>query len=344
MDDRDGRRSGGRTADGLTRRGLLGGLATAGALAGSREADAEVADALPSGVSDQRAAFARITAATPIDPGLRAGFVRSKLLTAHRHFGNDPQARARAVDSVARSLGPDARLGMEGLETGPAPGGVGYGVFYGDGFKTGWARGTAISCRYICPWKPGGNVDTWLYLTATNRSALGVEAFVAYYAQETPQFLVFDWARPDHWQIGISFAALGKYLLKQTAHGRSFRVLPVWNATWRLHDDVWRNRVLLYDRGRGGWDLVYRYDYRSTGTEQKTGWIGSWGPIVETFQSSYAGTRRFGVLDTRIAGADSGLRWSGWNRLVATQSYLRDDALGFRRDFLDPNYAFAVYS
>jgi hypothetical protein len=46
---------------------------------------------------------------------------------------------------------------------------------------------------------PGGNVNTWLYLTATNRSGLGVEALVSYDGQNTPHFRVYDWARTDPW-------------------------------------------------------------------------------------------------------------------------------------------------
>ena len=62
--------------------------------------------------------------------------------------------------------------------THPRPGGVGEGIFYNPDFKTSWGLGTSFSCDYVCPTPPGGNVNTWLYITATNRSGLGVEAFV----------------------------------------------------------------------------------------------------------------------------------------------------------------------
>src|SRR4051794_41758362 len=70
----------------------------------------------------------------------------------------------------------------------PRPGGVGEGFFYTPDFKTSWGLGTSISGDFVCPALPGGNVNTWLYLTATNRSGLGVEAFVSYDSQDTPHF------------------------------------------------------------------------------------------------------------------------------------------------------------
>ncbi len=51
----------------------------------------------------------------------------------------------------------------------------------------------------------------------------------------------------------------------------------------------WRNQVMLFNFTRGGWDLIYSYNY---GTANLTDNIytsgdgnGFWGPIVETFQT-----------------------------------------------------------
>ena len=73
-------------------------------------------------------------------------------------------------------------------------------------------------------------------------------------------------------------------------------VLPVWNSTWAIGANQYRNQALLYNQARGGWDLVYQYDYAATDAQQKTGWIGSWAPIVETFQSLYVQTNPMGAL------------------------------------------------
>ncbi len=69
-------------------------------------------------------------------------------------------------------------------ETGPIPGGVGYGMFYTNAFRTAFARGTSFYYEIVCPHQPADNVTTWLYLTATNRSQRGVEAFVSYNGQK----------------------------------------------------------------------------------------------------------------------------------------------------------------
>jgi hypothetical protein len=121
-------------------------------------------------------------------------------------------------------------------------------------------------------------------------------------------------------------------------------VLPVWNSTWRISATSYRNQALLYNRVRGGWDLVYQYDYAATATQQKTGWIGSWGPIVETFQSPYSGTLRMGALRTQLISANNSGTWGAWTLLSAANSSIRNDNVGFQLVFLDPNYAFTVQS
>lgn len=121
-------------------------------------------------------------------------------------------------------------------------------------------------------------------------------------------------------------------------------MLPVWNSTWWIGRDRWRNQALLYNHVRRGWDLVYQYDYAATDAQQKTGWIGSWGPIVETFQSLYTGTSPTGALATQLISADSSGTWGAWALLSASNSTIRIDNVGFNRIFLDPNYAFAVRS
>ncbi|MFK4225306.1 hypothetical protein [Streptomyces sp. NPDC019890] len=91
-------------------------------------------------------------------------------------------------------------------------------------------------------------------------------------------------------------------------------------------------------------DLIYQYDYTASLSDQTGGWIGSWGPIVETFQTSYSNTNNFGALSTMLITRDSGGAWGSWQLLNSTQSYIRTDNVGFSQVFLDPNYAFAVDS
>jgi len=228
---------------------------------------------------DHQSAFAAISAKTPVDEAFRSAFLRNKLLTQ------------------------------------PRPGGVGEGFFYTPGFKTNWGLGTSFSCDFVCPASPGGNVNTWLYLTATARSGLGIEAFVSYNGQDTPHFRVFDWARSDAWQTDIPFTLLANYLSTIPAHGYQCPVLSVWNGTWSIGANQYRNQALLYNHARGGWDLVYQYDYAATDAQQKTAWMGSWAPIVETFQSLYAETNQMGALGAQLVSSDNNGVWGSWGPL-----------------------------
>jgi hypothetical protein len=292
------------------------------------------------GIEDHQAAFAEATLATPVGEAFRTAFLRSKLRTASTHPVLDIAAQDRAVQSLVERLGPQAR----GMLAQPAPGGIGYGVFYTPTFKTGWGNATAVICDFVCPTLPGGNINTFLYLTATNRAALGVEALVAYDGQRRPHFEVFDWARPDHWQTNIPSSALEKYLSGLSSHGHPYLVLPVWNSATLVDADRYRNQVLLYDQVRGGWDLIYQYDYGATDSQQKSGWVGSWGPLVEAFQPRYMRTNQLGAVDVQLVSADDTGQWGSWMRLAPLNSYIRADNLGFHLAFLDPNYAFTVDS
>jgi hypothetical protein len=291
-------------------------------------------------MEDHQAAFAAISAKTPVDHEFRTAFLRNKLLIAQTHPSLDIAARNQAVASLI------ARLGQEAPEvvTQPRPGGVGEGFFYTPDFKMSWGLGTSFSCDFVCPVPPGGNVNTWLYLTATNRSGLGVEAFVSYDGQDTPHFRVFDWARSDSWQTDIPFTSLDNYVTTTSANANPYPVLPVWNGTWAIDADTYRNQALLYNNVRGGWDLVYQYDYAATDSQQKTGWVGSWAPIVETFQSLYVGTNPMGALGTQLISLDNNGNWGSWELLSPANSYVRSDNVGFNLVFLDPNYAFVVNS
>lgn len=291
-------------------------------------------------IADLRKRFDTISSKAPVDTDFREAFVRHKLLVAHTHPHLDLQVRDLAVKSVEQKLG----FGARQFPRQPVPGGVGYGFFYTAGYKTAWGRGTSFAFDIVCPTPPGGNVNTWLYLTATNRSGLGVEAFVAYNGQGNAAFEVFDWARSDHWQTNIPFNQLGNYLTPGSAHGSAYQLLPVWNSTWMVSATTWRNQALLYNHVRGGWDLIYQYDYQATDAQHKTGWVGSWGPIVETFQASYNGTRQMGTLHTQLIAANSSGSWGAWALLSASNATVRADNVGFHLVFLDPNYAFTVNS
>ena len=292
-------------------------------------------------VADLRAEFAKITSGIRPDKAARQAFLDNKLHILETHPAFDLQNRRATVAAFQSRL----RKRPHKSAHGPVPGGVGYGAFYNSSFKTNFATGTGICWDIICPNPPGGNVNTWLYLTATNRSALGVEALVAYDAQNQPTFEVFDWARypASPWQTNIPFANLAGYFRSESAHGHPYSTLMLTNVTIQVAAGKWMNQVWLWNQGATRWDLVYQYSYPATLTQQTTGWVGSWGPIVETFQNSYSGTTPMGALGAQIISRSAGA-WGAWTNLSATDSYIRTDNKGFHLVFLDPNYNWAVNS
>jgi hypothetical protein len=211
-------------------------------------------------------------------------------------------------------------------------------------FKTNFVTGTAIYCDIICPTPPGGNVNSFLYLTATNRSAKGVEAFVSYNGQNQTFFKVFDWARSDPWQTNVPLASLGNYLRTESAHGTPYQVLPVMNVTAQTGGNNWYNQVWLWNHAANRWDLIYSYGYTASQQDQQTGWVGSWGPIVETFQVLYQGTHPMGALNTQLIGRDANNQWGAWHLLAPADSYVRTDNKGFQLQFFDANFSWAVNS
>jgi hypothetical protein len=300
---------------------------------------------MPTEVADEREHMEKLTKETPRDPRAEEAFIVSKAKQLRTHPRLDRAQRELAFEELSERIG-KARLedALAKEKDQPVPGGVGYGPFYTSAFKSGFAQGTSLYFEIVCPTSPGGNVNTWFYLTGMNRAGRGIEAFVSYNAQTTPRFKVFDWARTDQWQTDIPFGSLGSYLGTTSAHGTSYQTLGVWNSTYQISSTQWRNEALLWNRAAGRWDLFYRYDYAGTLAQQTGGWTGSWGPIVETFQSSYLNTNRFGALNTMLISRNSSGAWGSWQFLSGANSYIRTDNVGFFVVFLDANYAFVVDS
>jgi hypothetical protein len=299
---------------------------------------------MPTKSSDARESLAKITKETPRDRKGEEAFVATKshLIRTHPHL--DRAERELAFEELTKRVGKAPLEALAKKKTPPVPGGVGYGLFYNSAFKSAFAGGTSLYFEIVCPTPPGGNVNTWLYLTGMNRAGRGIEAFVSYYGQGEAHFKVFDWARTDHWQIDCPFGSLGSYLGTTWSHGSSYQTLGVWNSTFQISSSQWRNEAWLLNRTASRWDLIYRYDYTGTQAEQTGGWIGSWGPIVETFQRPYQNTNPMGALSTMLISRGSSGAWGSWQLLSAANSYVRTDNVGFYLVFLDPNYAFVVDS
>jgi hypothetical protein len=300
---------------------------------------------------DVRSDFATRSEATPRDRDARAVFADAKIHLARTHPRLRREERDAAADALRALLRRDSI--PDAFVTPPAPGGVGYGVFYDDAFKAAFASGTSLAWDIICPAAPGGNVNTWLYLTAMNRAAMGIEAFVMYHGTDEPKFQIFDWARTasNPWQTNILFSQLSQYIQQKTAHGQPYQVISVQNMT--LEDPpgsgLWSNRAYLWNNRTGSYDYVYGYEYGATladqiGSDQTGRFRGSWAPIVETFQDAYQSTNPMGGMSAYLMTRDAGGSWGPWQLLDNTISAVRADNKGFQLAFLDPNYAFAVTS
>jgi hypothetical protein len=296
-------------------------------------------------VADARKEFAQLTKRTRRDRQAERAFLASKLHMVRTLPTDDLAARTRAVSGFLRTLRKTSARYFKAIirHLPPTPGGVGYGMFYNAPIKTDFQTGTAIYWEIVCPHPPGGNVNTYLYLTATNRSAKGVEAFISYNGQNQTFFKVFDWARTDTWQTNVAFASLGNYLRTVSAHGTNYQVLPVMNITARTGNS-WYNQVWLSNHVTNSLDLMYQYVYSATLTDQTTGWVGSWGPIIETFQDSYLNTNRFGALRTYLTSRDVNNQWGAWHLLGGSDAYVRVDNKGFCLVFDDPHHDWVAYS
>jgi len=291
---------------------------------------------------DLRADVADMTRQRPVDAAFAAAFLHSKSHIIKTHPAFSPERRKLVMSDFLSRVG---RVTPDLIHQ-PAPGGVGYGTFYKPDFKTAFATGTEIIWGAICPAQPGGNVNTFLYVTATNRSSSGVEALIVYDGTGQVSFQVYDWAKPDdqRWKVNIPFGSLTQYIQAQTYQGQNYPVLPIWNSTVRTTPSNWQNSVYLYDRTSSQWALVYQYDYAAPDASQKNGWVGSWGPIVETFQDLYHGTNPLGAVNVQLRALDDNGTWSQWNSLADSEADLRTDNVGFHQTYLEPDYDWVVTS
>lgn len=300
-------------------------------------------------VADTQDEFAKISKAIPRDKKAEDAFFASKVHLLLTHPTLEPPERELALTDLRERLGEAYDYARTRADTAPTPGGTGYGAYYYDAFKRAFATGTSLYFDVVCPAKPGGNVTDYLYLTAMNRAAKGVEAFISYQAQTDFHFKVFDWSRAippfDPWVRDIPFANLGNYLNTTVAHGVSYPTMGVLNSTVEIAVNKWRNETWLWNRVAQRWDLIYSNDYASDHAGQVDGFNGSWGPIVETFQTLYMNTNRLGFLNIGLNARGGDGTWGSWTFLgPSPSSYIRTDNVGFRPLFLDPNYSYVVYS
>lgn len=290
---------------------------------------------------DARHTFSALTAKTQPDIKFRNRFLENRARTASTHpFLSAPQRQA-----ALRELKSLFSVKVTKESAPPVPGGVGYGTFYSQAFRIAFSEGTALYWEVVCPSAPGGNVSDYLYITGMNRASLGVEALVKYFGQTDPHFIVFDWSRDEQsrWQHEVSLSSMGSYLRQEISHGVQYQVLPLMNMTYQVSQNKWINQVWLLNQADSNWDLAYQYGYVARSSDQHGEYVGSWGPIVETFQDAYRGTNSMGALNTQLSTQLNG-QWGIWSSLRQADSQIRVDSKGFLPVFLDPNASWVIRS
>ncbi len=275
---------------------------------------------------------------------------KKRLIQAHPQMtAQEKQTAMAEIDT--RSAAPAAPAAPEAEEEEdpadpPPPGGVGFGFYYDPKYKVAWETGSALEVSIVCPTVVGGNVNDWLYLTSTNRTAKGLEALVSYYAQNALSFKVYDWALPDadRWQVDRPYSQLTDYLGSLEIDGVMYQTLHVLNSTYQIGTATWRNEVSLFNLTLQDMDVVYSFDYSATIWEQKTTGSGFWAPIVETFQDRYSGTSPLGFAYTNLAPRFAESGWGAWEALAPSNAYLKKDFESFTISFLNPNDTWIVAS
>lgn len=300
-------------------------------------------------VRDVRAEVARASQPRANEREEVRAFLESKrrMVRSHPHLTAAERAQAlRDLDRIeagAEGASCEASDGDSGGGNGdddpPLPGGGGFGVFYRPAFKIDFQTGTAAEYTILRPPHSGGNVYGWLYLAATNRAARGPEAVAVYHGQDELVFAVFDWARPQGWQIALPSSLLDEYLHEIGLNEATHRALRVLTFTEEAGGARWKNEVYLHHPTLQTFDLVYAFEYEASLPGQQAGWEGSWGPIIETFQNRYQGIEELGFLDFSVASR-RGTEWEPWEVLAPADTYVAQDDTGFRITYPEPNHTF----
>jgi hypothetical protein len=109
--------------------------------------------------ADLRTLASSVSDAKFADLQAHKAFIKRKALTAYTQPTATKEARLQAAQQIALKGG----VPLQAVFDPPTPGGVGYGAIFTDSFRALWGTGTAIIFTIVCPYRPGGNVDTWLY-------------------------------------------------------------------------------------------------------------------------------------------------------------------------------------
>jgi hypothetical protein len=284
-------------------------------------------------VIDKRDEFRTILNKNLISKKHKLDFIQGKLLKLEQHPDKLTKKKKDKISIQLRGTDDKKR---------PIPGGVGYGVYYNKDFRQDFTNQAHLDFSITIPTNIGGNLNSWLYLTATNGTAKGVEALVSYDGQSEPTFSIFDWSIDDsskRWAGNIAYGNLTDYISNETINGNSVNTLRVLNSTSLINGTTWQNEVSLYNIKNTTWDLVYSNTYQlNSNNNQMDDYFGSWGPIVETFQTDYSNITSIGFSNARLYNN------SNESKLLDSNSVIRKDVTitGINIAYIDPNWTFLV--
>jgi hypothetical protein len=155
-----------------------------------------------------------------------------------------------------------------------------------------FCKSTAIRHLIVFPDAVGGDFNTFLYQTSTNRSRKGTEAHIAfrYVPGEAPWFWIFDWSVCDGVLIRhVPVTKMSKWVFPLKVGKIDRKGVLVVNQTRLINDKSWINCVYLgaFENGQlRRFDNVYSntYSLDSDDEQQPNDDFGFWGPEIESFQ------------------------------------------------------------
>lgn len=175
----------------------------------------------------------------------------------------------------------------------PVPGGFGTGIAYMGGALQALNSATLSTKMIVYP-EGTGDMNRWLFTTATNRTEKGVEV-VGIFLNGPESIGVFDWScAPDYpcdggatspswiWTRWINSNTC-YYRPQDDGGGHVHNAMNYRNKT-EFSGGLWHNQVTFWNYCTTAWDLVYSHDYAGPQKDcSVTGDCGWWGPILETF-------------------------------------------------------------
>lgn len=288
-------------------------------------------------VDDRREEWARESERTPSTKDERQAFYqhRIKLVESSEDSSRKEELLRDLKESMEREeASPDSESEPDPE---PIPGGVGYGAYYKSN-ALAFTNSSMLRYNIVVIPQIGNAQNKWLFLTSTNRSPRGVEAYIAYQQQNYPSFKVFDWSKAGKARFALSrpYELLGDYLVPHEAGGVEYQTIHVSNNTRRIAGDNWINEVFLLNRTTSHYDWIYSNEYELAQIDEDD--YKWWGPIVETFPPFPFTINNVGFFDAQLLQDDKPAQM-----LTPDVTNLRVDHPGYTVVLNEANHSFIVH-